>query len=65
MQNVSGLRKDEIVLLGEFLWELDTEGTFPLSEKITAVTQSSHNAMENVPSVSVSQMRMAAPGGFG
>lgn len=25
-------------------------GTFPLSVKITAATQSSHNAIENVPS---------------
>jgi hypothetical protein len=31
------------------LWELGT-GTFPLSEKIIAATQSWHNAIENVPS---------------
>jgi hypothetical protein len=37
--------------LGTEIGKLGTDGTFPLSEKIIAATQSSHEAIEYVPSV--------------
>jgi hypothetical protein len=38
---------------GSFVFSFHwTDGTFPLSEKIIAATQSSHNGIENVPPVS-------------
>jgi hypothetical protein len=41
---------------------LGTDGTLPLSEKIIAATQSSHNAIENVSSVPRLKEKSKSPG---